>query len=124
MADSSGERSVFRLEPEGPEVPPDAPHRLAGNGGVLVAAIVDGRARTWLAKADGQLTLMMWPRVFRARFDPLELLDEAGQVVAKGGEHVTVVGGFLPSGALGHERVFGAWKVSRAQAEGLGNRHP
>jgi hypothetical protein len=105
----------FDLIPRGPELSPDAPHRLAGNGGELVGALVDDGVCTWLAQQNGQLVLMMWPREFRARFDPLELLDDQGQLLATGGEFVTVVGGYLPHGdpRSGHKRVFAAWKVTR-----------
>jgi hypothetical protein len=78
---------------------------------------VDGSVRTWLADSNGQLTLVMWPGNFRARFDPLEVIDHDGDVVGLGGHWVTVAGGFLKSGdprALGRERVFSAWRVSEA----------
>jgi hypothetical protein len=81
-----------------------------------VGAIIDDCVWTWLAKPNGQLELMMWPRGYRARFDPLELLDEQGQVLATGGEFVRVVGGVLPKRdprTHGHQRVFAAWKISR-----------
>jgi hypothetical protein len=60
----------------------------------------------------------MWPGNFQARFDPLEILDHHGDVVARGGQFVTVAGGFLKSGdprSLGHVRVFSAWQVSEAR---------
>lgn len=82
-----------------------------------MGAIVDGAVRTWLADAHGQLTLVMWPGNFQARFDPLEVIDHQGAVVARGGETVTVAGGFLvkdgDSRKLGHDLVFSAWEVSR-----------
>ena len=71
---------------------------------------------TWLAQGDGQLVVMMWPSTFRARFDPLELLDDEGHVVARGGEFVTVTGGYLKLGdprSLGYELVFAAWRFPR-----------
>jgi hypothetical protein len=90
-------------------VSPDAAHRLAQAGGSLVGAVIDGTVRTWLASSDGRLVLLMWPAGFAARFDPLEVLDADGRVVARGGELVFVGGGFLkamdPRG-LGHEEVF------------------
>jgi hypothetical protein len=39
----------------------------------------------------------MWPGEYRARLEPLVLLDEHERPVAKGGQEVDVVGGFLPS---------------------------
>jgi hypothetical protein len=111
-----GDRPTYELIPRGPDAPRGAPRRLARNGGELVGAIVDGAVCTWLAQTNGQLVLMMWPQRFRAWFEPLELLDAQGYVVARGGEFVSVVGGFLPQGdprSLGHERVFAASTVSR-----------
>ncbi len=68
---------------------------------------------------DGQLRLLILPSGFSARFDPFELLDERGEVVAKGGEFVTVGGAHLvkagdPRG-LGHEAAFSAWQLSRGE---------
>jgi hypothetical protein len=108
-------RRIYGLRPLGPEVQDDAPHRLAASGGELVGCVVDGAICTWLTQVDGQLVLMMWPRAFRARFDPLELLDGDGRVVARGGDLVAVVGGYLPEGdprTAGYERVFAASTVS------------
>ena len=59
----------------------------------------------------------MWPRNFRARFDPFEVIDHHGDVVARGGRCVTVARGFLKPGdprSLGHDRVLAAWQVSEA----------
>jgi hypothetical protein len=114
--DEHGARRIFALEPLGPEVSPHAVGLAAQSGGQLVGAIVDGAVRTWLVDPNGQLVLIMWPRGFRARFDPLELLDEHGKVVARGGEVLTVGGGFLKSGdprSLGHQLVFCGSRVSR-----------
>ncbi|MBV9001917.1 MAG: hypothetical protein JO304_22865 [Solirubrobacterales bacterium] len=93
---------------------------LAQGGGTLAGAIVDGSVRTWLTGTSGQVTLVMWPGNFRARFDPLEVINGDGEVVARGGELVTVAGGYLKPGdprSLGHERVFSAWQVSRCLAK-------
>ncbi len=112
-------RPTFDLIPRGAELSPNSPHRLARNGGELVGALFDDGVCTWLAQRSGQLVLMMWPRDFHARFDPLELLDDQGQLLATGGEFVTVVGGFLPDGdprSLGHKRVFAASKVTRGRS--------
>lgn len=108
-------RPSFALIPRGPALSEDGMQRLAGSAGQLVGAIVDGAVCTWLAKRDGELELLMWPRDFRAHFEPLELLDADGEVLARGGDVITVVGSYLPHGdprSLGHERVFAAWKVS------------
>jgi hypothetical protein len=114
--DNPGALGTFDLAPRGPDLSPHKIGLAAQASGVLVGAIVDGAVRTWLADVRGQLVLIVWPRGFRARFDPLELLDDRGRVVAMGGELVTVAGGFLKQGdarSLGHEHVFSAWQVSR-----------
>ena len=108
-------RPTFDLEPRGPEPSPSTIGTVAQGGGILAGAIVDGSVRTWLTDTNGQLTLVIWPGHFRARFDPLELVNDQGEVVARGGEFVTVSGGFLKPGdprSLGHDRVFSAWTVS------------
>jgi hypothetical protein len=117
MADDNP-RVTRELVPRGPELGP-GPRMgtLAQSGGWLVGAIVDGAVCTWLVQDGGQLVLMMWPRTFRARFDPLELLDVEGRVLARGGEEVTVAGGYLKPGdprVLGHTLAFAAWAVERA----------
>jgi hypothetical protein len=89
--------------------------RLARTGGTLVGAALDGSVQTWLAGTDGQLTAVRWPGNFRARFDPLEILDHHGHVIARGGHSVTLTGGYLPlevAQALGYQRVFSAWQAS------------
>jgi hypothetical protein len=113
--DDQADRPTFDLAPRGPDFSHHTIGVLAQGGGGLVGAIVDGAVQTWLTEATGQLTLIAWPGNFRARFDPLEVLDEHGEVVARGGESVTLAGGFLKPGdprSLGHEQVFSAWQVS------------
>ena len=91
---------------------------------MLVGAVVDDAFRTWLIGPGGYLTLVVWPSGFSARTDDLqfELLDEQGQIVAKGGELITIAGGFLVKQddprRLGHEQAFitSARQVSRAPA--------
>ena len=114
-AEAQTRRRTFVLTPRGPELAPNAATPLAQSGGELVGAIIDDAISTWLVQRDGQLVLMMWPRDFRGQFDPLELLDEQGNVIAKGGDFVTVVSGFLKPGdprSLGHELAFAARPVS------------
>lgn len=111
-----GGGSIFKLEPIGPEVSPDAAGLLAQIGGQFVGAVVGPAVRTWLMQDNGQLVLMIWPRNFRARFDPLLLLDEHGDMVAEGGESITAGGAYLKPGdtrSLGHELAFCAWGVAR-----------
>jgi hypothetical protein len=108
-------RPILALEPGGAERSPHMIGTLAQSGGTLTGAIVSGAVRTWLADSNGQLTLVMWPADFRARFDPLEVIDAHGEVIARGGRLVTVGGGYLKSadpGSLGHELVFSAWQAS------------
>lgn len=90
--------------------------RLAGNGGTLVGSLRDDRVQIWLAKDDGELVLTMWPREYRAHLDPLLVLDERGQVIARGGEQLGVSGGYLPDGdprVGGYRRVFFVSRVVR-----------
>jgi hypothetical protein len=59
----------------------------------------------------------MWPGNFRARFDPLEIIDNHNQTVAHGGRWVRLAGGYLKTDdprSLGHQRVFFAWQASEA----------
>ena len=119
--DTREPRRILRLDPPGPDVSSAAAGPLARIGGELAGAVVEGAVRTWLADANGQLILIMWPRGFCARFDPLELLDDRGQPLARGGDIVTVGGAFLRPGdarSLGHELAFAAWRVSRNAAHG------
>jgi hypothetical protein len=102
-------RRVYRLSPAGPEGLLGAMGRLAGNGGTLVGTLHEDRVQIWLAKDDGELVLTMWPGEYRARLDPLLVLDEREQAVARGGEQLAVSGGYLPDGdprAGGYGRVF------------------
>jgi hypothetical protein len=112
------ERARFALDPRGAELSPGMIGTLAQSGGTLVGAIVNGRMRTWLADNDGQLTLVMWPGNFHARFDPLEILDNHNRTVAHGGRSVLIGGGYLKTGdarSLGHQTVFCAWQASEAE---------
>ena len=52
----------------------------------------------------------MWPGEYRARLDPLELLDERGQVIARGGDQIRVVGRDLPK-RIADEQVFFASRI-------------
>ena len=115
MTESQGDRRTYELVPAGPEVSAHAASPAARTSGELVGALVSGAACTWLAHPGGQLVLMMWPRGFRARFDPLELLDQRGEVVARGGETVTVGGGYLKrsdSRSLGYAEAFAGQPLS------------
>jgi hypothetical protein len=117
---AQGARPTFQLIPRGPDVARDAAHPLAQSGGTLGGEMVGDAVHTWLEHDDGQRTLMMWPRPFRARFDPLELLDDQGRVVARGGEFVTVGGGYVK-----HGNTFAASTVSPGRPDlPRGNKRP
>jgi hypothetical protein len=64
----------------------------------------------------------MLPGEYTARLDPFELLDEHGHTIARGGEEITVMGGFPPDDdrrAMGHEGgAFCAGKVLGTHAHG------
>jgi hypothetical protein len=117
-AEPDAARQIFELHPRNRERRGRRIGLLAQSGGTLVGAVVGGAVRTWLVDPNGQLQLLLLPADFRARIDPLELLNERGEVVAKGGELVTVGGAHLvksdDSRRLGHEHAFSAWQISRA----------
>jgi hypothetical protein len=103
----------------------DGPAWLALNEGTLEGALVNGKVRTWLRSDTGRRTLVAFPQTYRARLDPLELLDDHGRVVAHGGEFISVSGG-TPTEPDPHERLgvrykpyFVAWKVSHRGRPGL-----
>jgi hypothetical protein len=48
----------------------------------------------WLRSATGHRVPVIWPAGFRARLDPLEVLNPSGQAVARAGEHLVLGGGF------------------------------
>jgi hypothetical protein len=66
--------------------------------GVLQGSPEDARF-AWVIAADGLRVDVDWPPGFRVRFsDALELLDQSGSVVARGGDELTLGGGTSPSG--------------------------
>jgi hypothetical protein len=115
--DHSGARRTFELHPRNPEPRGRQIRLLAQSGGTLVGAIVDGAVRTSLMGRDGQLQLLILPAGFTAHFDPFELLNEQGEVLATGGDFVTVAGAYLVKEGdlrrLGHEDAFSAWQLTR-----------
>jgi hypothetical protein len=115
--DRSG-RALFALEPRGADLSPGMIGTLAQGEGILVGAIVNGLMRTWLADSDGQLTLVMWPGNFQARFDPLEIIDNHGRTAARGGRSLRLAGRYLKTEdarSLGHQKVFCAWQASEVE---------
>jgi hypothetical protein len=115
--DDAAARPVLKLHPRNPERSERAIGTLARSGGTLVGALIDGAVRTWLMGPGGQLQLLILPGGFSARFDPFELLDERGEVVAHGGDDVIVAGAHLVKTddprRLGHDEAFSAWQLSR-----------
>lgn len=101
---------AYRLSPPGPEGQLGGRSRLATNGGKLVGRVIDGRVEIWLTRDNGTQVLTMWPGEYRARLEPLELLDERGQVIAGEGDQIRVVGGFLPA-KIASEQVFFASRI-------------
>lgn len=88
---------VFRLTPRGPEGTLGLPSRLAWVGGQLDGELHGDEVLVRL-KRDSDGTVLMLPGEYRARLDPLELLDENGDLIAREGEWVGATGGFLPPG--------------------------
>jgi hypothetical protein len=121
--DETQRRGIFTLHPCNRERSGRAIGLLAQSGGILVGAIVDGAVRTWLVDPNGQLQLLILPSGFRARFRPFELLNERGEVVARGGDVVTASGAYLVKAEdprrVGHKDEFSAWQLSRGEPANL-----
>jgi len=58
--------------------------------------------RIWVERDDGEIIPVIWPAGYRARLDPLELLDPAGMVVAVPGTPISVAGGLIPADRADH----------------------
>jgi hypothetical protein len=67
--------------------------RLAEMEGVLEGSANDGCV--WLMTGATK-TPIVWPDGYVARFDPLEIVDDSGHVVARAGDHLRFSGGFAP----------------------------
>lgn len=82
---------------------PGSRRMMAGLTGVLTGGqSVGGRYCIWIAAShDGARVPVVWPAGYTARFHPLELLNEVGEIVARGGDEIAVSGGFLPSNPHG-----------------------
>jgi hypothetical protein len=81
-----------------------------------MGSLVADRVQLWLAREDGGLLATMWPGEYRARLEPLVVVDDEGRVVACGGEHLHVSGGYLPSGdsrIAGYSAVFFVSRILR-----------
>ena len=77
---------------------PGDPAFLAGlEGTVQGEQTGPGKCRIWVERDDGEIVPVVWPHGYRARLDPLELLDASGAVVAVVGTEISVAGGFIPT---------------------------
>jgi hypothetical protein len=83
-----------------------------------VGSLVEEQVQLWLARADGELLATMWPGEYRARLDPLIVLDEEGRIVARGGAQLFVSGGFLPPADPRIAGYTGVFYVSRVLPAG------
>jgi hypothetical protein len=70
---------------------PGQPSTLALVGGIFTAALRDGQACAWIG--DRQQSYL-WPAGYSVRFNPTELVDAEGQVVASEGQYVSASGGY------------------------------
>ena len=67
----------------------------ARSGGVLAGGLVPGgQYCVWLIDR-GMTRPVIWPHGYRARLNPLEVLNPAGTVMAREGDTLIVGGGFI-----------------------------
>lgn len=64
----------------------------------------------WLERQDGTTLPVIWPNGFRARFNPLELLDADGRVIARDGDKIILTGTYQ-NRTPGSEQAFAAHTV-------------
>jgi len=90
MRTSDGQQFAFAAQSGG---------RLTGgvvsDGDVADGDVADGTYCVWLTDR-GRPEAVLWPPGYRARLDPLEILDQTGRVVAREGEMLAVGGGAVP----------------------------
>lgn len=68
----------------------------ARSGGRLTGSVAaDGTYCVWLSDR-GEPQAVLWPPGYRARLDPLEILDPDGQIVAREDDMLVVSGGTVP----------------------------
>ena len=105
-------RPVINL-PAGPGMATSDGQQLAfaaRSGGRLTGGVAaDGTYCVWLTDR-GESEAVLWPPGYRARLDPLEILDPDGQIVAREGDMLVVSGGTVPvdpaPGSLGQSAAF------------------
>jgi hypothetical protein len=96
MPESPSVSPLYPLEPPGPAGRIGRASRLASLHGTLVGKFDAGRVATYIETSIGSRIAVMWPGEYRARLDPLEILNERGEVVAAGSASVHLTGGHLP----------------------------
>lgn len=79
-----------------PALPPLAAQDLAGLYGALRGDPVT--QCVWIEQNGGELASVLWPPGWTARFEPLELLDAAGAVVATEGDRLQLTGSGASTG--------------------------
>jgi hypothetical protein len=75
--------------------------------GRLTGETVEGGACFWLEREDGERllrVLVVWPAGYRAKLQPLQLLNAEGEVVASEGQFIYAGGGYISPGVAGHCR--------------------
>lgn len=91
---------------------------MARCGGILAGGeIAPGQYCLWVVDR-GEVVPVIWPRGYKARLNPLELINEIGEVVASVGEIVEIAGGDVACDpgqpcAMGKSFAFSAHKVRR-----------
>lgn len=95
IAEDEDQRDTYRLSP-GQVGFLNGPTRLARIGGTLIAELAGDRIAVWLRNDDQDRAALMLPGEYTARLDPFELIDEHGEVIARDGQRIAAVGGFLP----------------------------
>jgi hypothetical protein len=76
---------------------PGDPSRLALLiGTVEGGGTSDGHFCVWVRRESGEIVPVVWPAGFRARLDPLELLNAQGAIAAAAGDRINVCGGLMP----------------------------
>jgi hypothetical protein len=96
MPESPSVCSLYPLEPLGPVGRIGRASRLTILRGTLVGKFAGGRVATYIETSVDSRIAVMWPGEYRGRLDPLEILNERGDVVATEGESVQLTGGHLP----------------------------
>lgn len=91
----SMDRQLVEL-PTSPWRPGDAARTAALEGFLTGGMGPCGNYCVWV-EYRGHVTPIVWPAGFRARLDPLELLDGQGRVVARGGDYLRLGGAGRPA---------------------------